>query len=78
MGLINTGFGMSIIQSLKIVRIQPWSVWKGTIYFGNKHGDPQFLFHFPMKQLIIYTWVEFSEIGIIFRIIMNRKILKLP
>ena len=55
-----------------------WSIWKEAIYFGNEHGDPQFLFHFPMKQLIIYTWVEYSEIGIIFRIIINRKILNLP
>ena len=38
----------------------------------------KWLFHFPMKQLIIYTWEEYSEIGIIFRIIMNQKILDLP
>ena len=31
-----------------------------------------------MKQLVIYTWVEYYEIGIIFRIIMNRKMLNLP
>ena len=31
-----------------------------------------------MKQFIIYTWVEYYEIGIIFRIIMNKKILDLP
>ena len=35
----------------------------------------QFLFHFLVEQLIICTWVEYSEIGIIFRIIINRKIL---
>ena len=28
-----------------------------------------------MKQLVIYSWLEYYEIGIIFRIIMNRKIL---
>ena len=46
---------------------------RGPIYFGNEHGDPQFLFNFPMKQLIIYTWVEYSEIGIIFRIYYQSK-----
>ena len=29
---------------------------------------PQFLFHFLMKQLVIYTLVEYYEIGIIFGI----------
>ena len=74
-GLINTGFGMSIIQRLK-----------NSTYIAVKHlkedhlfrERPQFLFHFPVRQLITYTWVDFGEIGIIFRIIINRKILKLP
>ena len=35
------------------------------IYFGNEHGDPKFLFHFPTKQLMVYTWLEYNEIGII-------------
>ena len=29
---------------------------------------PNFLFHFPMKQLIVSAWLEYSEIGIIFGI----------
>ena len=51
---------------------------KGDPLFGNEHGDPKFLFNFHVMQLIIYTFVRYSEIGIIFRIITNRKILKLP
>ena len=35
------------------------------------HGNPQFLFHFPVEQLLVLvlcTWVEYSDIGIIFGI----------
>ena len=45
----------------------------GTIYFGNEHGDPQFLFQ---KQLVIYSWVEYYEIGIIVAVLQSAELEK--
>ena len=78
LGLINTGFDMFIIQRFKNSTYLAVKYLKGVYLFREQALWPQFLFHFPVRQLIVYIWVEFSEIGIIFRTIMNRKILKLP
>ena len=70
---------MSTIESFKN---SPYSVVKylkeGHLFQERKRWPPIFIPFSGEATYYIYTWVDYSKIGIIFRIIVKGKILNLP